>query len=88
MIDITVKKDNERVAVVRFFGWGIFDRFGKARLIDAEELANYQRAPSVPERNGFENMSGKLEPAECSDGVARGLLHRHLRDTMIGGRCR
>lgn len=30
MIDIAVKKDNERVAVVRFFGWGILDRYGKA----------------------------------------------------------
>lgn len=33
MIDIAVKKSNERVLVVRYFGWGIFDPFGKARHI-------------------------------------------------------
>jgi hypothetical protein len=54
MIDITVKKDDERVAVVRFFGWGIFNRFGKARLTEAEKLAEDQGRAYIPEDNGFE----------------------------------
>jgi hypothetical protein len=62
MIDIAVKKDNQHVAVVRFLGWGIFDRYGKARLMDAMELAKCQGMPVVPERSGFEVLSGSLAP--------------------------
>jgi hypothetical protein len=62
MIDIAVKKDNQHVAVVRFLGWGIFDRYGKARLMDVMELAKCQGVPVVSERSGFEVLSGSLAP--------------------------
>jgi len=80
MINITVKKDNERVAVVRFFGWGIFDRFVKARLTEAEKLAEYQGRAFISEGNGFEVVWGTLSP-EVVDRI-----WTEIQDAPVTGR--